>query len=102
MLRDDHSDYNWFFPTPETSAQNAALAIVDWRAAFNVPQCLISDAPIHFKDEILRLVSKALPAPHYITLPYTPWSNKAVERLVGEIVRAFLALIAELQIDFKE
>ena len=29
MLRDDHSDYNWFFPLADTSAENAAVAIID-------------------------------------------------------------------------
>lgn len=29
MLRDDNSDYKWFFATPVKSAGNAALAIVD-------------------------------------------------------------------------
>jgi hypothetical protein len=33
MLRDDHSDYNWFFSFPDTSAENAARAIIDWAVA---------------------------------------------------------------------
>ena len=33
MLQDDHSDYNWGFPFSYTSAENAAIAIIDWCAA---------------------------------------------------------------------
>ena len=42
MVRDDHSDYKWFFPFANTNAENAAIAIIDWCAAFTVPKSLMS------------------------------------------------------------
>lgn len=102
MLRDDHSDYKWFFSTAGTIAENAVLGIIDWSAAFNVPNGLISDGPTHVKNENVRLVTKRLRVAHHFTLPYTPWSNKAVERLGKELVRTSRALVSELQMDFKE
>ena len=74
MLRDDHSDYKWFFAFPDTSAENAAHAIIDWCAAFGVPNGLMSDGPTHFKNETVRSVCKNLKVPHHFTLPYTPCS----------------------------
>lgn len=37
MLCDDHSEYSWMFAFPDTTAGNAAHALIDWCAAFNVP-----------------------------------------------------------------
>lgn len=34
MLRDDHSNYRWFFAFADTSAENPAHAIIDCSAAF--------------------------------------------------------------------
>lgn len=102
MLRDDHSDYKWFFNFPNTDAENAAHAIIDWCAAFGVPNGMMSDGPTHFKNETLRSVSKGLKVPHHFTLPYTPWSNGAVERLGKELLRIFRSVISELGMNFEE
>jgi transposase InsO family protein len=102
MLRDDHSDYNWSFSFPDTSAENAARAIIDWAAAFGAPKQLMSDWPTHFKNETLRLVSKGLKVPHHFTLTYCPWSNGAVERLGKELLKTFRAVVSELQMRPKE
>lgn len=102
MLRDDHSDFKWLFPFAGTAAENAAIALTDWCASFGIPQGLMSDGPTHFKNETIRRLTKALKVPHHFTLPYTPWSNGAVERLGKEILRTFRAIISELQMDFNE
>lgn len=48
MLPENHSDYKWIFPLCDTSAKNAAVAIIDWCAAFSVRQGLISDCLTRF------------------------------------------------------
>ena len=97
MLRDDHSDFKWFFPCMETTAETAAQAIIDWCSSFAVPKALMSDGPTHFKNETIRLVCKGLQVPHHFTRPYCPWSNGAVERLGKELLRTLRALLSELQ-----
>lgn len=72
MLRDDHLDYNWFFAFADTSAENAAQAIIDWSAASDVPRMIMSDGLTHFKNETVRLVLKDLKVPHHFTLSYCP------------------------------
>ena len=47
LLRDDTSDYKWMFVFPDTSAENAATAIIDCSAAFGVSNRLMSDGPTH-------------------------------------------------------
>lgn len=97
MLRDDHSGYSWLYPAENTSADTAANAIIDWSAAFGIPEGLMSDGPSHFKNETLQLLAKGLSTPHSFTLPYCPWSNGAVERLGKELLRVTRSLLSELQ-----
>lgn len=75
MLRDDRSEYCWFFLFSNTSAENVARAIIDWAAAFVVQKSLMPDVPTNFKNETVCLVAKGLKGPHHFTLPYSPWSN---------------------------
>ena len=102
MLRDDHSGYQWFFPFATTAAENAANEIIDWCAAFGVPQGLMSDGPTHFRNETMLLIAKGLRVPHHFTLPYTPWRYGTVERLGKELVRALRATVSEFQMRYEE
>lgn len=72
VLRDDHSNYYWLFPFPDTNAEYAARALVDWCAAFGVPEGFMSDSSTHFKNEVVRLVTRSLRTPHHFTPPYFP------------------------------
>lgn len=92
MLWDDHSRYCWVFPFPDTSARNAAIAILDWCAEFVVPLGLMSDGPAHFKNETRRFLAHNLCVPHHLTLPYCSCSNEAIEHLGKELVRVISEL----------
>lgn len=48
MMREDHNGYAWLYPTPSTSAEEAAYAIIDWCAAFGPPASFMSDGPTPF------------------------------------------------------
>lgn len=102
MMRDDHSDYKLFYCFPDTSAENAATAIIEWCSMFGVPNTFMSDGPTHFKNETLRLVSNGLKVRHHFTLAYCPWSNGAVERLGRELISVLRSVLSELQMDQKE
>lgn len=98
MLRDDLSDYKWFFAYKSNDAASAAVAVTDWGAAFGIPEALMSDGPTYFKNETLRLVSKGLKVPHHFELPYFQCSDGTVERLAKEHLWTFRAVASELQI----
>lgn len=68
MIRNDHSNYNWLFTFPDTSAENAARLIIDWAAALRVSKSLMPDGPTQFKNETVLLVSKGLKVAHHFTL----------------------------------
>lgn len=91
-LRDDRSNYCWFFAFSDRSVENAAQAIIDWFPAFGVPSSLMSDGPAHLKNETFRLIVKGSRVPHHSTLPYTPWSNGGVERLGKNSSASFVLL----------
>eukprot|EP00737_Agarophyton_chilense_P004793 gb/GEZJ01006384.1/.p2 GENE.gb/GEZJ01006384.1/~~gb/GEZJ01006384.1/.p2 ORF type:complete len:161 (-),score=13.18 gb/GEZJ01006384.1/:638-1120(-) len=57
----------------------------------------MSDGPTHFKNETIRLVSTGLMVPHHFTVPYSSWSNRAVERLGKELLRVLRATFSEFQ-----
>lgn len=46
MVRADMSDYKWFFPFPDTAAENVAREKIEWTAAFGAPKGLISGGPL--------------------------------------------------------
>lgn len=98
MLREDHSAYCWLLACADTTAQKAASAIVDWSAAFHVPQRLTSHGPTHFLNETVRLVCKGLYAQHHFTLPYTRWSNGGAERFGKDLLREFRSIASEFRI----
>lgn len=102
MLHDDHSNYCWFFATADKAAEHAASAIADLCASFDVPKQLMSDGPTHFKNETGRMLTKYLRVPRQFTLPYTPRSNGAVERVGKELVRTLSSMMSELRLDLTE
>lgn len=48
MLHDYRSGYSWLYPTDTTSADTAASALIEWCAAFRIPEGVTSDGPSHF------------------------------------------------------
>lgn len=102
MIREDHSKYCWLYATYEIAAEQASNLIIYRCAPFGTPKQLISDGPRHFKNDSIRMLTRALQVPHHFTLPYTPWSNDGFERLGKELLRNFRALVSELGIWFGE
>lgn len=94
LLRDDHSGYSWLFLFSETTALNAAQAIIDWCTAFGISKSFMSKGPAHFKNEIIRIITKRLKVHHHFTLLCCPWSNGSFERLRKDIVRVFRSALS--------
>ncbi len=99
MIRDDFSSYLWLFPFENANSENSASAILEWATTFTIPKGFMSDGGAHFQNETVRLVSKGLRSPHHFTLPYTPWSNGAIERVGKEVLRIFRATLSELRMN---
>lgn len=50
MLKDDRTSYSWLFACPDTAAEKAASAVIDWAAAFGIPNGFMSAGPTHFRN----------------------------------------------------
>lgn len=48
------------------------------------------------------MVSKSWEVSHHFFIPYSPWSNGAVERLGKEMIRVFRSVASELQLSPEE
>lgn len=72
MISDDHSGYSWLYPTPDTSADQAAHALLDWCSAFGAPLSFMSESPTHFKNETLALLAKGLRSKYHFTAHTAP------------------------------
>eukprot|EP00171_Calliarthron_tuberculosum_P002705 IDg2705t1 len=95
ILRDDFSSFIWMYPFPEADAHNAADAIIDWSASFSTPKALISDRGTHFKNETVRLITKALYVPHHFTLPQ---SRGRTEKSSEQTKKCFCGRLAPVTI----
>ena len=102
MIRDDLSSYSWLILFAKENAKNASDGLFEWCTTFSTPKALMSDGGSHFRNDTVRLLTKALRVPHDFTLPYTSWSNGAVERLGREVLRVFRATLSELRLPSKK
>lgn len=102
MLREDQGGYFWIFLLPETGAKNASTDIIDWATAFAINHDQISDSPIEFCNETVRLVTKDMRVPHKFKLTRSPWCNGSVKRLGKQLLGVTRDIISELRMKFEE
>lgn len=60
MLEDGHSDYKQLQAFQDTSAKSASRVIIDWNAAFGIPNGFMQGGPAHFKNETVHYGLKLL------------------------------------------
>ena len=59
----------------------------------------MSDTPSHLNNGVLEW---ALRVEHRFTVANSPWSNGPCERMMREVVRAFMAILQKERRDFRE
>lgn len=62
MMRNDHSEYAWLYPSPATNAEEAAYAFIDWCAVFETQVLFISDTLRIFEKKFYPLLHVDLSA----------------------------------------
>jgi Integrase core domain len=96
LLKDDLSGYLWLVPCRTADAAATVDALMRWFAVFGVVLLWISDRGSHFKDEVVQLEQKELKAKHHFTTANCPWSNDTIESACKQVIRAFRAVLPEL------
>jgi transposase InsO family protein len=83
---------------PSRTADAAAtVGALSWYALFGVVLLRISDTGRHFKNEVVRRVQKDLKVKHHFSTANCSWSNSTIESVVKQGIRAFRAVLSELE-----
>ena len=98
IVRDDASGYVWLFPGEFANSGVAAETLAQWYAMFGGFEWLVTDQGAHFKNELIKNLSKELFVKHHFTTAYSPWANGTVERVCREVLRACKALLHEFRL----
>ncbi|GMF33910.1 unnamed protein product [Phytophthora fragariaefolia] len=102
VMKDDATHYCELVPCVVPTSTVTAQAIMDWHSRFGAPGLWISDNGSHFKNEVVKEVSKRLNAHQNFTLAYSPWINGSVERLNKDIIQVLRVLCLEYNVDIKD
>jgi transposase InsO family protein len=84
-------------PCRTADAAATVDALMRWFAVFGVV-LRISDRGSHFKNEVVQRVQKELKAKHHFTTANCPWSNGTIESACKQVIRAFRAVLSELEV----
>ena len=95
VLRDDHSSYVRLWATTAATAEEAAIALIDWVGAFGGFTWLVSDQGSHFKCTLMSELTSEFRVQHHFVTAYSPWANGTVERVCREVLRACKAMCSE-------
>lgn len=98
VLKDDFSGYAWLEPTKSANAEHTASTLARWNHTFTSPVTWVSDQGSHFINETLRTMASDHRISHRPTIAYSPWTNGTVERINRDVLAAYRALIAELNL----
>lgn len=99
MLRYDHKNYRWVYGCPETLAENAAQAVIDWSIEFGKPSQVMLEELTHSMIEILPWATCRLCVFHHSKLLCFPWRNDAVDVLSKIVSCVFIAAMLECCLD---
>ena len=95
LMKDDLSGYVWMRPFTSANAEAAAKMVSEWIALFSCMAWMVSDQGSHFKNELLKDLTKEYRVSHHFVTAYSPWANGTVERVCREVLRCCRALLSE-------
>jgi hypothetical protein len=96
LIKDDLSGYLWLVPCRTADAAATIDALMRWFAVSGVVLLWISDTGNHFKNEVVGRIQKDVKAKHHLTTANCPWLNGTIEYACKQVVRAFRAVLSEL------
>ncbi|TMW59220.1 hypothetical protein Poli38472_007365 [Pythium oligandrum] len=102
VMKDDATHYVELVPCAKPTSTVTAEAILDWHSRFGVPRIWISDNGSHFKNDVMRQVSRRLNCHQEFTLAYSPWINGSVERVNKDVIQVLSAMCLEHKVDIRD
>ena len=102
VLRDGFSRLVWLHPCPNDDAQNAVQGILQWISVFGIPELFLSDNGPHFRNQVMKELTRRLGINHDFSTAYCAWSNGLIERVMRDI-KAFLKIsLVENRLDVEQ
>lgn len=98
LLREDFSSFIWLWPAEKANGENAADALAGWVPSFGAVDWIVTDQGTHFKNTLVKSLTKNLNASHHFTTACCPWANGSIERICREVIRACRALLSEMKL----
>jgi hypothetical protein len=83
VLRDQLSRRVRLYPCTAADSDNAFDGSIAWIKEHGLPSALYSDTASHFVSGLIQQLEDAFAMEHLFAVPYSPWTNGAVERAGG-------------------
>lgn len=98
VVIDNFTRFIELFASPDTSAAEAAKALVSVTGRYGRISTMTSDRGPQYANETIKQLQQILRIKHHKTWPYHPQANGKVERSIQEVVRHLRALTTILKI----
>jgi hypothetical protein len=83
VLRDQLSRRVLLYPCTAADSANAFDGIMAWIKEHGLPAALYSDTASHLVSSLIQQLGDAFALEHMFAVPYSPWTNGAVESAGG-------------------
>ena len=93
VIRDDLTSKLDLFYTTSADADTMAMALVSWRARYNLPSnaLIVTDQGSHFANGLLSALAREMKFSQHFSVAYSPWANGSAEvtnwpKLIPQVV----------------
>lgn len=101
VIKDNYSSFTDLVPCESPTSNVVVDALLRWYGLFGIASVHMSDQGSHFKNSVIQQLNRRMATKHYFTLPYTPWSNGTIERVIREIRKLIRVWNSEFRITLK-
>ena len=77
-ILEDVSGYTWLRLSRTCTANGAVKELVRWCATFGPPTTWVSDNATHFRNRVVRKLTKAQGVEHRLSVANSAWTNGAI------------------------
>ena len=95
VMLDKLSKRVMLFPCSAADTANAVPGLLMWIKEHGLMQYVYSDTATHFTSKMMAELEVAFGLEHVAAVPYSPWTNCAVERAGGIALELLRAVMSE-------
>jgi hypothetical protein len=99
VLRDQLSRRVLLYPCTTADSADAFDGVMAWIEEHGLPAALYSDTASHLTSSLIQQLEDAFAMEHLFAVPYSPWTNSAVERAGGIALELLRAVCSERRLE---